>query len=68
MLINNQAPHTQALHNQALLDAGYRSSFTLPIRIEGQLLGFIFFNAVQANDFSKHLIPQLEIAAFASPQ
>lgn len=52
-------------HSHALLNAGYRSSFTLPIRIEEQLLGFIFFNSVLINDFSKHLIPQLEIAAFA---
>lgn len=52
-------------HTNTLLQAGYRSSFTLPIRVEEQLLGFIFFNSLQINDFSKHLIPQLEIAAFA---
>ncbi|MEH6471757.1 MAG: HD domain-containing phosphohydrolase [Halopseudomonas sp.] len=52
-------------HTRALLNAGYLSSFTLPIRIEDQLLGFIFFNSSQVDDFSHHLIPQLEIAAFA---
>tara|TARA_R110001583_G_scaffold722_2_gene6687 strand:- start:98 stop:1189 length:1092 start_codon:yes stop_codon:yes gene_type:complete len=59
-LAASQAPHTEAL-----LNAGCRSSFTLPIRIEEELLGFIFFNSIRVNDFSQHLIPQLEIAAFA---
>ena len=52
-------------HNQALIDAGYRSSFTLPIRSDGLLLGFVFFNSTQVGEFGKFLVPQLEIAAFA---
>jgi HD-GYP domain-containing protein (c-di-GMP phosphodiesterase class II) len=60
VLVDSGAPHSQAL-----LDAGLRSSFTLPIRQGEQLLGFVFFNSSKTNDFSTHLLPQLEISAYA---
>jgi len=52
-------------HSQALLQAGYRSSFTVPIRMGKQLQGFIFFNAEQCNHFNEEQLVPLEIAALA---
>ncbi|WP_207062149.1 HD domain-containing phosphohydrolase [Motiliproteus sp. SC1-56] len=52
-------------HTQALLAAGLRSSFTLPIHRGNELLGFIFFNSTRTAAFPKHLRPSLEIAAYA---
>ncbi|WP_210396258.1 HD domain-containing phosphohydrolase [Motiliproteus sediminis] len=52
-------------HTRALIKAGYRSSLTVPMHNNDQLLGFVFFNADQPNCFSRFQIPQLEIAAYA---
>lgn len=60
-----QFSENQTVHSDRLLAANYRSSFTLPIRQNDQLLGFIFFNSTLIGDFSEHLIPQLEISAYA---
>lgn len=39
------------LHSQALLAQGYRSSLTMPLMHEGQLLAFLFLNASAMNYF-----------------
>ena len=46
------AVHGNSEHSAWLLAQGYRSSFTVPIYHEGQLLGFIFFDSTQPAVFS----------------
>lgn len=38
-------------HTRALLDQGYRSSFTLPLIHENQLMGFLFLNSLRMDYF-----------------
>ncbi len=61
----NALAASPTVHTQTLLNAGYRSSFTLPIRQKNHLLGFVFFNSTVAGDFSRRLLPCLEISAYA---
>lgn len=44
--------HTGSTHSNWLLAQGYRSSFTVPMYDLGHFLGFIFFDACDANYFS----------------
>lgn len=48
-------------HTEVLLDCGYRSSFTLPIVDQGNLLGFLFFDASAANFFTSATVQHLAI-------
>lgn len=48
-------------HTQAIRDAQYRSSYTLPIRQHGRLFGFLFFNALEPGFFSPTVIRTLDI-------
>lgn len=43
-------------HSQALLSAGLRSSFTMPLRHGGQLLGFLFLNSQKADYFRPEMV------------
>ena len=54
-----------SIHTKALLEAGYLSSFTIPILDNSELIGFVFFNSSKINAFSRLLLPQLEITAYA---
>lgn len=61
-------------HSQALLADGLRSSFTMALRHEGRLLGFLFLNSKQADYFTAdvaaycdlwaHLIEQLLVQQY----
>jgi len=33
------------LHSRAIINAGFKSSFTLPMKVNGNLLGFVFFDS-----------------------
>lgn len=50
-------------HVEALLAAGYRSSYTLPMCVNGHFFGFIFFNAKQAGAFKDTLLGELDMFA-----
>lgn len=48
-------------HTRAIRQAGYLSSVTIPLLIEGQLLGFLFANSREKNVFSKELVQRLRL-------
>jgi len=50
-------------HTKNLVASGIFSSFTLPIRFNGNLYGFLFFNASQKNYFSKQRLVTLNTYA-----
>ncbi|WAC45243.1 HD domain-containing protein [Pseudomonas sp. SL4(2022)] len=51
----------QKQHVQALLDAGYRSSYTLPMCVNGYFFGFVFFNARSSDVFQGMLLSELDV-------
>ena len=55
---DNQHQHTKAIYQ-----AGYRSSYTLPMIWEGQLIGFVFFNSEEAESFSEANLHELDAIA-----
>ena len=50
-------------HTQALLEAGYLSSYTLPMVFNGHFFGFVFFNAKQKNVFDELVLIELDMVA-----
>lgn len=48
-------------HVQALLESGYRASYTLPMCVNGYFFGFVFFNARQAGTFQGALLSELDV-------
>lgn len=48
-------------HVQALLDAGYRASYTLPMCVDGRFFGFLFFNARSAHRFQDAVLSELDM-------
>ncbi len=50
-------------HVKQLLDAGYLSSYTLPMCVNGHFFGFIFFNARQAGALGEALRAELDMLA-----
>lgn len=51
----------QKQHIQALLNAGFRSSYTYPMVYDDHFLGFIFFNSKQSMEFSDFLVTELDM-------
>ncbi|MGD8559356.1 MAG: HD domain-containing protein, partial [Gammaproteobacteria bacterium] len=45
---NSSSEHANAINKQ-----GYRSSYTLPMYVNGSLFGFVFFNSYSVNPFNK---------------
>ncbi|MDH0143849.1 HD-GYP domain-containing protein [Aquipseudomonas alcaligenes] len=54
-----QDSHKQ--HVRALMDAGYRASYTLPMCVNGYFFGFVFFNARQPGVFTGLLLSELDM-------
>jgi len=50
-------------HTQVILQAGYQSSFTVPLLIDGQLFGFLFANSRETEAFGTHLVERLKLIA-----
>jgi HD-GYP domain-containing protein (c-di-GMP phosphodiesterase class II) len=48
--------HTQAIHRQ-----GYGSSYTRPIRMNGQCWGFLFFNSYETGPFTPAVLDSLDV-------
>jgi len=55
------APATE--HSHWLLEHEYRSSFTLPIKQDGDLIGFLFFDSFQPRAFGAKVVRDLDIYA-----
>lgn len=53
--------NSQKLHVKALLDAGYRASYTLPMCVNGYFFGFVFFNSRTPNLFQGMLLSELDV-------
>ena len=49
------------IHSTALLDAGYRSSYTLPMIYNDHFFGFVFFNSFEKNVFNEHVMIELDM-------
>ncbi|UTW48527.1 GAF domain-containing protein [Bacterioplanoides sp. SCSIO 12839] len=43
-------------HSEALLAVGLRASFTMPLRHQGELLGFLFLNSKRAGYFAPQML------------
>lgn len=56
--------HATSYHTIALREAGFRSSLTIPVHDDGQLRGFIFFNADLPRAFTPAVVALL--APFAA--
>lgn len=54
---------SQNQHTRKLLESGFLSSLTLPIRFNGNLYGFLFFNAAEKNYFSEARLATLKAYA-----
>ncbi|WP_246723075.1 HD domain-containing phosphohydrolase [Aliikangiella sp. G2MR2-5] len=50
-------------HTQTILNAGYMSSYTLPMFWEGILIGFVFFNAEEKDAFQEAALHELDAIA-----
>jgi len=53
-----QSPHE---HSKRLLSEGYAASYTMPMYRNGELYGFIFFNALQKGVFSEEVLHHLDL-------
>ena len=53
--------HSHKRHIEALISAGYRSSYTVPMCVNGHFFGFIFFNAQQIEAFHQPLLSELDM-------
>ena len=52
---------TKKFHSTALLDAGYRSSYTLPMIFNDHFFGFVFFNSFEKDVFNEHVMIELDM-------
>ncbi len=53
--------HSDKAHTKALLDAGYLSSYTLPMIFNDHFFGFVFFNAGEKDVFTEHVMVELDM-------
>lgn len=53
--------HSRKRHVEALVAAGYRSSYTLPMCVNGYFFGFIFFNSKHTGTFQHALLGELDM-------
>lgn len=47
-------------HTNQLLEAGYRSSYTIPIFYKDEFYGFVFFNSYDTTRFTPEVLAQLD--------
>jgi HD-GYP domain-containing protein (c-di-GMP phosphodiesterase class II) len=53
--------HSPSTHTRLLLERGYRSSYTRPFFVHGQLRGFVFFDADEPSYFSPAVVRHLAL-------
>ncbi len=52
------SPHE---HTQKILKQGYQSSYTMPMFLDGNLFGFIFFNSYRKDPFNEEILHYLDV-------
>jgi HD-GYP domain-containing protein (c-di-GMP phosphodiesterase class II) len=52
------SPHE---HTKKILDQGYQSSYTMPMFLDGDLFGFIFFNSYRKGPFEEEVLHYLDV-------
>lgn len=60
LAVFNNSDH---IHAQLIYEGGYRSSYTVPMLWNGQLLGFVFFNSPQTDIFLERVLNELDVIA-----
>lgn len=55
--------NSEHMHAKVIYDAGYRSSYTVPMIWEGKFFGFVFFNANDTGVFSERALSELDVIA-----
>ncbi len=58
LTVLNGKPKT---HSSAVLDAGYKSSYTMPMIFNDHFFGFVFFNSFEKNVFNEHVMIELDM-------
>ncbi|WP_019615141.1 HD-GYP domain-containing protein [Psychromonas ossibalaenae] len=53
--------HSSHTHTALVRQAGYLSSLTIPLLLEGQLLGFLFVNSRTKNVFTEEVVQRLRL-------
>ena len=48
-------------HTKRIQSSGYRSSYTMPMYLNGNFFGFVFFNSYRANPFSQEVLHYLDV-------
>lgn len=54
---------SQSYHSRKIIDEGYRSSLTIPLKLQGKLLGFLFYDSFQPDDFAETMLNTLNLYA-----
>lgn len=64
-IIHDLATHLSSnpVHNRRLIDAGYLSSYTVPIFHKGRFYGFVFFNSFRPDYFKPNVVHRLKALA-----
>jgi len=62
-VVNDMAifDNSRHLHSKAIKKAGYQASYTMPMLVDGQLLGFIFANSYTKNVLCGELLQRLKL-------
>ena len=62
-IVNDMAIFDNSTHNHSkvIKSAGYRSSYTMPMLVDGKLLGFIFANSYSKNVLAGELLQRLRL-------
>jgi HD-GYP domain-containing protein (c-di-GMP phosphodiesterase class II) len=58
LAVLRDSPHE---HSRRVLDAGYLSSYTIPVRADGRLFGFLFFDSKQPGYFTPLAVERLAV-------
>lgn len=53
--------NVQAVHTRRIADHQYKSSYTMPMYLNGEFFGFLFFNSYQKNVFDEDCLHYLDI-------
>ncbi|MBT9612930.1 MAG: HD domain-containing protein [Burkholderiales bacterium] len=52
--------HSEKYHTKRLLEAGYRSSYTIPMFYKDEFYGFVFFNSYETACFTPEVLAHLD--------
>ncbi|MEE8387682.1 MAG: HD domain-containing phosphohydrolase, partial [Acidiferrobacterales bacterium] len=55
-----QYSNSTSVHNKRLIEAGYRSSYTIPMYMGDEFYGFVFYNSLTSSAFTGDVITHLD--------